>query len=169
MHGSSDLLDIFGCLFSQVCSLQQRSAVRHLPSFGFIESRNADIGVKIVDNKLDDSSFDIIFSMRFLKEVTKDIGKLEFHTVPVCRSHIERVEKKWVEIHPTSPNSYELLIKAVSKQATDSKEDYNVRSLLGEKDTTRIEKRKRVSSRATEEAELEEREKGEKKKKKPLL
>lgn len=38
----------------------------------------------------------------------KQIDKLEFFAIPKASSHVELVEKQWVDVVPSSPNSYEI-------------------------------------------------------------
>lgn len=54
-----------------------------------------------------EESFNMIFSMSFLKKLTKQIDKLGFQVIPKQYSHVEFVEKEWVDIVPSTPNSYE--------------------------------------------------------------
>lgn len=76
---------------------------------GFVNSRGADIGVQISkDTNHSEASYNMIFSMNVMKKLTKQINKLEFHAIPKLNSYVEKVEKEWIDVVPSSPNSYEL-------------------------------------------------------------
>lgn len=91
----------------QVCSLSQGTYVGHPLFVGFVDSCKADIGMKVLDDSLDDRNFDMIFSMTFLKGITNQ-NKLQFYTVPQVTPHVEKVDKEWVDINSASPNAYHL-------------------------------------------------------------
>ena len=38
----------------------------------------------------------------------KQIDKPQFYAIPKSNAHVEKVEKEWVELSPSSPNSYQL-------------------------------------------------------------
>ncbi|XP_042509347.1 uncharacterized protein LOC122084996 [Macadamia integrifolia] len=108
---SNNILEILtemGVEYVQVSSLVQSFVVGHPLFFGLVDSRDADIGVKI--NKMEDfeQNFDMIFSMRFLKKITKQIGELQFYTIAKQNAYVEKVDKEWVDVVPASPNSYEI-------------------------------------------------------------
>ncbi|XP_058101161.1 uncharacterized protein LOC131245604 isoform X2 [Magnolia sinica] len=109
-HDIVQNLTEMGVQYVEVCRLVQRSAVGHPSSFGFVDLKDADIGIKIWDDSgdADDYNLDMIFSMRFLQKITKQIDKLHFYAAPKQNSHIEKVGEEWVDVHPTSPNSYHL-------------------------------------------------------------
>lgn len=50
----------------------------------------------------------MIFSINLMKKLTSRIDKLQFFAIPKPHSHVEMVEKEWVDVIPSSPNSYEL-------------------------------------------------------------
>ncbi|KAJ4980760.1 hypothetical protein NE237_031597 [Protea cynaroides] len=98
-----------GVEYVQVSSVVQSSVVGYPLFFGLVDSRDADIGVKI-PNKMEDfeQHFDMIFSMRFLEKIAKQIDKLQFYTIAKQNAYIEKVDKEWVNVVPASPNSYEI-------------------------------------------------------------
>ncbi|XP_077226833.1 16S rRNA processing protein RimM family isoform X2 [Tasmannia lanceolata] len=104
-HDILENLNEMGVEYVEVRSLGHISAIGNPLFLGFIDSREADIGIKILEDEERDYKFDMIFSMRFLKKITKQINKLEFYTVLKQNSHVEKVDKEWVDIHATSPNS----------------------------------------------------------------
>ncbi|XP_043699697.1 uncharacterized protein LOC122650353 [Telopea speciosissima] len=103
-----EILTEMGVEYVQVSSLVQNSVVGYPLFFGLVDSREADIGVKI--NKMDDSDqhFDMIFSMKFLKNISKQIDKLQYYTIAKQNAYVEKVDKEWVDVVPASPNSYEI-------------------------------------------------------------
>lgn len=47
--------------------------------------------------------------MSFMKRLTKQINELQFFAIPKRNSHVELIDKEWVDVIPSStPNSYEL-------------------------------------------------------------
>lgn len=76
---------------------------------GLINSREAKIGIQI-SPKITDSeeNFDLIFSMDFVKKLTKQSNKLQFDAIPKAHSFVEKVDKEWVTLTSSTPNSYEL-------------------------------------------------------------
>ncbi|KAK9153225.1 hypothetical protein Sjap_000705 [Stephania japonica] len=94
--------------YVQVCSLGSGAIIGSPLFFGFIQSHNADIGLLIDRNEDFVKDFNMIFSMRFLKKFTKQTSELEFHAIEKQNSHVVLVDKEWVEVNPSSPNSYEI-------------------------------------------------------------
>jgi hypothetical protein len=96
-------------MFLQVCSTSQRYTGMNSLLLGFVNSREADLGIQISKDAEDfEESFDMIFSMNFMKKLTRRIDKLQFIATPKPNSHVEKVDKEWVDVIPSSPNSYEL-------------------------------------------------------------
>lgn len=50
----------------------------------------------------------MIFSIKFMKELMKQINKLQFNAIPKANSFVEKVENDWVTATSSTPNSYEL-------------------------------------------------------------
>lgn len=108
---SNDILENLnelGVEYVEVCSLDQRYsfAVGHPLFAGFVDFHEADVGIKVLDDSVDDCNFDMIFSMRFLKKMTKQVEP-QLYAVPKLNSHVEKVDNEWIDINVTSPNSYE--------------------------------------------------------------
>ncbi|XP_022715665.1 uncharacterized protein LOC111274909 isoform X2 [Durio zibethinus] len=75
---------------------------------GFVNAMEADIGVQIFDDtEVMEGGFGMIFSMDLMKKLTRKMNKLQFYAIAKPNSHVELVEKKWVNVDPSSPNSYE--------------------------------------------------------------
>lgn len=49
----------------------------------------------------------MIFSMDFVKKLTKDLDKLHLQAIEKPNAHICMVDKDWIDITPSSNNSYE--------------------------------------------------------------
>ncbi|KAJ4845049.1 hypothetical protein Tsubulata_010844 [Turnera subulata] len=74
----------------------------------FIDSRKADIGIQMFkDMKDSEERLNMIFSLRFMKQLIKLNDKLQFEAIPKTNAHVELVDKEWVDVVPSSPNSYE--------------------------------------------------------------
>lgn len=92
----------------QICSASGRYVGGSSMFLGFVNSCKADIGIHISEySKLADDSFHLIFSMNFLRKLMKQTSKLQFQAMPETNSHVEKVDKEWIDIVPLSPNSYE--------------------------------------------------------------
>ncbi|GMP73956.1 hypothetical protein CsSME_00031523 [Camellia sinensis var. sinensis] len=101
-------LSEMGVEYIEVCSVNLRN-VGGYTLLGLVSTCEANIGFQILDimNYLEDN-FDMVFSMKFMKHLTKQINKIEFHAIPKPYPHVEKVDKEWIDIVPSSPNSYEL-------------------------------------------------------------
>ena len=93
----------------QTCCPSERNVGGNSLLLGLVNSREADIGIQISSNRDDsEENFDMIFSMGFMKKLTKQINKLQFNAIPKAHSYVEKVDKDWVTVSPSTPNSYEL-------------------------------------------------------------
>ena len=101
---------IYWCsMLLQICSIGQRCIGANPLLLGFVNSREADIGIQISkDVENFEGNFDMIFSMNFMKKLMKWINKLQFFVIPKPNSHVELIDKEWVDVTPSSPNSFEL-------------------------------------------------------------
>ncbi|XP_024020535.1 uncharacterized protein LOC21398744 [Morus notabilis] len=108
---SNDILDNLheqGVEYVEITSTSQRHAGLNPLLLGYVESSKADTGIQMPKEAKDfEESFNMIFSMSFLKKLTKQIDKLGFQVIPKQYSHVEFVEKDWVDVVPSTPNSYE--------------------------------------------------------------
>ncbi|PON41749.1 Translation protein, beta-barrel domain containing protein [Parasponia andersonii] len=109
---SQDILDNLsecGVEYIAILSTSQRNVGLNPLLLGFAERCKADIGIQLPkDKKGSKESYNMIFSMNFMKKLAKQIDKLAFHAIPKQNSHLELVEKEWVDVIPSNPNSYEL-------------------------------------------------------------
>ncbi|XP_062163262.1 uncharacterized protein LOC133870204 isoform X3 [Alnus glutinosa] len=109
LHNIPDNLSEIGVEYIEVCSTSQRYIGMNSLLLGFVNSREADLGIKISKYAEDfEGSFDVIFSMNFMKKLTRWIDKLQFFAIQKPNSHVEKVNKEWVDVIPSSSNSYEL-------------------------------------------------------------
>lgn len=96
-------------IFSQVCSLNDKSSVGNPLFFGYVSSLNADVGIKLYDgNKGDETGFDMIISMKHLDKISRDAKELGFYAVTEKHSYVEKTSDRWVDFRPEVANSYRL-------------------------------------------------------------
>ncbi|XP_061960204.1 uncharacterized protein LOC133681112 [Populus nigra] len=102
-------LSKMGVEYIEICSSSQNCVTGSPLLLGFVESRKAEIGIKIVEDTKDlEESFDMIFSLNFMRLLAQQIHKLQFYAIPKPNLHVEMVGKEWIDVVPSSPNSYEL-------------------------------------------------------------
>ncbi|KAG5025252.1 hypothetical protein JHK86_021166 [Glycine max] len=108
-HSIADNLIDMGVEYIEVCCTSEKMAGGNSLLLGLINSREAKIGIQI-SPKITDSeeNFDLIFSMDFVKKLTKQSNKLQFDAIPKAHSFVEKVDKEWVTLTSSTPNSYEL-------------------------------------------------------------
>ncbi|PKI37759.1 hypothetical protein CRG98_041840 [Punica granatum] len=76
---------------------------------GFTKSKEAEVGIQVSeDTKQPEQSVDMILSLSFLNKLVNQIDKLQYFAIPKASSHVEFIEKQWVDVVPSSPNSYEI-------------------------------------------------------------
>lgn len=92
----------------QICSFHKSYLVGHPLFFGLVDSCKADVGVKIPENNKDDDEFNMIFSTSFLKEISGRVDALQFHPVGSATPHVASIDNQWIDVNPSSPNSYKL-------------------------------------------------------------
>ncbi|KAG6790171.1 hypothetical protein POTOM_006319 [Populus tomentosa] len=102
-------LSKMGVEYIEICSSSQNCVTGSPLLLGFVESRKAEIGIKIVEDTTDlEESFDMIFSLNFMRLLAQQIHELQFYAIPKPNLHVEMVDKEWIDVVPSSPNSYEL-------------------------------------------------------------
>ncbi|KAL5577128.1 hypothetical protein UlMin_018827 [Ulmus minor] len=108
-HDIVDNLSEKGVECIQVLNTNQRYTGLNSLLLGFAESCKADIGIQIPKDTKDlEESCNMVFSMKFIKKLTKQMDKLQFHAIPKQNLHVELINKEWVDVVPSIPNSYEL-------------------------------------------------------------
>ncbi|KAF3449854.1 hypothetical protein FNV43_RR05933 [Rhamnella rubrinervis] len=108
-HDILENLSEIGVEYIEICSTSQRFIGVNSLLLGFVESSKADIGIQIFsDTKESDENFNAVYSMNFMKKLTNQINELQFFAIPKQNSHVELIDKEWVDVIPSSPNSLEL-------------------------------------------------------------
>ncbi|XP_062096873.1 uncharacterized protein LOC133802552 [Humulus lupulus] len=110
---SQDILDNLselGVEYIKILNTGERNVGPNPLLLGFVESQKADIGIQLQkDAKAFEESYNMVFLMNFMKTLTKQMDKLDFQATPKQNSHVEMVEKEWIDVVPSSnPNSLEL-------------------------------------------------------------
>lgn len=70
---------------------------------GFVSTKGGEIGIQVTEES-EVKNMEMTFTLKFLKRLK---GKIEFEAVMKMNSHVQMVEKEWVESVPTEPNSFE--------------------------------------------------------------
>lgn len=92
----------------QFCSINREYVGGQSIFLGWVETCEADLGIQIFKDMDSEEKFDIIFSIKWIKKLAEQLNKLQFDAIPMINSHVEMIDKEWVSVTPTSPNSYEL-------------------------------------------------------------
>ncbi|KAI5670765.1 hypothetical protein M9H77_11129 [Catharanthus roseus] len=102
-----DNLSELGIEYIEVRNINARYRDRQA-LLGFVDSNKANIGLHALKDMNDsDANLDMIFSMNFMKKLTKRINKLHFEAIPKQNRHVQKIDKDWVEVIPSLPNSFE--------------------------------------------------------------
>lgn len=108
-HSITDNLINMGVEYLELCCPCERSVGGNSLLVGLVDAREAKIGIQISPTIADpDENFDMILSMEFVKKLTKQSYKLRFDATAKTNSFIESVDKDWVTVTSSTPNSYEL-------------------------------------------------------------
>ncbi|KAK4361281.1 hypothetical protein RND71_020233 [Anisodus tanguticus] len=100
-------LYVTGVEYIQVCSGNQEFINGEM-LLGFTKCREANAGIQVFrDAGYLEEHFNMVFSIDFAKKLTKKIDKLQFEAILKPNQHVEMVEKEWLNVIPSSPNSYE--------------------------------------------------------------
>ncbi|KAM1138660.1 hypothetical protein ACFX11_036765 [Malus domestica] len=101
-------LSEMGVEYIEVCSTNPGHLGANSLFLGFGNLWKSDVGIQIFKGRKDyEESFDFIFSTNLMTKLTKQIDKLQFYATPKQNSHVEMAGKEWVDVTPSSPNSYE--------------------------------------------------------------
>jgi len=96
----------FCCTFLQLCCPSEKIGGGNSLLLGLMKSQEAKIGMQISPTIADSEKyFDVILSLDFLKLQS---NKLQFDAIPRAHSFIEKVDKEWVTVTTSTPNSFEL-------------------------------------------------------------
>ncbi|KAL6546433.1 hypothetical protein OROMI_022154 [Orobanche minor] len=104
-----DQLSEMGVEYIEACKVEQKCENGHTlnPLLGLVDSHKANVGIHLFNDISWEEDFNVIFSTSFLRKLTRQTNKLQFIAVPGCNSHVEKVDKDWINVIPTAPNSYE--------------------------------------------------------------
>ncbi|XP_038710763.1 uncharacterized protein LOC120005208 isoform X2 [Tripterygium wilfordii] len=98
-----------GVQYVEICSTSQEYASGSPMLLGLANSCEADVGIQIVEDAKDlEENLRTVFSMNFMKKLTNHVEKLQFYAVPKSSSYVEMVDKEWIDVTPSSTNSFEL-------------------------------------------------------------
>ncbi|XP_004293660.1 PREDICTED: uncharacterized protein LOC101308845 [Fragaria vesca subsp. vesca] len=101
-------LSEMGVEYIEICSSHPRNISPNSLLLGFVNTSKADIGIQIFKDTNDyEESFNMIFTTDYMKKLTKQLDKLQFSATTKQNAHVEMVDKEWVDVNPSSPNSYE--------------------------------------------------------------
>ncbi|XP_010052115.2 uncharacterized protein LOC104440828 [Eucalyptus grandis] len=108
-EGIADNLGEIGVDYIQICSPNRRFLDTRTLLLGYVHSREADMGIQVLEDELfSEESPDMILSMSFLKKLMTETDKLQFKATSKPNAHVELVDKEWVDVVPSSPNSCEI-------------------------------------------------------------
>ncbi|KAL8460807.1 hypothetical protein ACS0TY_032350 [Phlomoides rotata] len=101
-----DELSELGVEYIEVCKINQEHE-NSLALVGLVDSCQANVGVHFFKEIALEEDIDVILSMSFLRMLVKQVNNLQFEAVVGCNSYVDNVEKEWVDVIPTAPNSLE--------------------------------------------------------------
>ncbi|WVZ26637.1 hypothetical protein V8G54_005181 [Vigna mungo] len=106
-HGIADNLIDMGVEYIELCCPSEKNAGGNSLLLGLVKSREAKIGMQIRPTIADSEKyFDVILSLDFVKKLQSN--KLQFDAIPRAHSFVEKVDKEWVTVTTSTPNSFEL-------------------------------------------------------------
>ncbi|CAI0560813.1 unnamed protein product [Linum tenue] len=90
--------DFFGFDCNKVCSTTKMLSGWNPLLAGLVDLQGADVGFQISqDLSHMEESFDLIFSVDFVKSLAKQMDKLHFEAILKANLHVQLVEKEWVD------------------------------------------------------------------------
>ncbi|CAH9076508.1 unnamed protein product [Cuscuta epithymum] len=92
--------------YIQICSINNRCKNQQM-LLGFTDLCEANIGIQFKDMNSNEDDLNMVLSIGFMEKLTKQIDKLHFHAILKPNQHSKLVEQEWVDVTPSSPNSYE--------------------------------------------------------------
>lgn len=97
-----------GVEYIEVCSINQRSVCGNPIFLGFVHSQETDIGLLIFEDKIEfEDNYHVILPAKSMQKLVKQMEKLPLHAILKSYSHVELINKEWIDIIPSTPNSYE--------------------------------------------------------------
>ncbi|KAK9048162.1 hypothetical protein SSX86_032875 [Deinandra increscens subsp. villosa] len=106
-HNILESLAAMSVEYIEISSVDQRH-VGGENLLGLVDSSEGYVGIKTF-NGIDgvDDDFYLVFSINFVKQLTNRVNKLTFHAALRSYQHVEMVDREWVDIIPSSHNSYD--------------------------------------------------------------
>lgn len=95
-----------GVEYLELCNINKRCLCGSPIFLGFVSSCEADIGI-LTFGDIDEDDFHIVLPMKSMKKLMKQMEKLPLQPIMKSNSHVEMVNKEWVDIVPSAPNSFE--------------------------------------------------------------
>lgn len=97
-----------GVEYIEVCSINQKSVCGNPFFLGFVDSQETDVGFLTFENNMEfQDNLHIMLPMRSMQKLVKQMEKFPLIAVLKSYSHVELINKEWVDIIPPTPNSYE--------------------------------------------------------------
>ncbi|CAO2842259.1 unnamed protein product [Amaranthus hypochondriacus] len=97
-----------GVEYIEVCCINQRSFCGNPVFLGYVHSQESDIGILNFKEAYEfEDNFHVILPVKSMQKLVKQTEKLPFSVVLKSHSHVELINKEWVEVIPSHPNSYE--------------------------------------------------------------
>ncbi|CAI0452009.1 unnamed protein product, partial [Linum tenue] len=91
-------LSEMGVKYIEVCSTTKMLSGWNPLLAGLVDLQGADVGFQISqDLSHMEESFDLIFSVDFVKSLAKQMDKLHFEAILKANLHVQLVEKEWVD------------------------------------------------------------------------
>ncbi|KAI4295369.1 hypothetical protein L6164_035423 [Bauhinia variegata] len=107
-YGLADNLSNMGVEYVEILCPGERNVGGNSLLLGLVNSREAEMGIQISASGDDlEEKFDMIFSMNFMKKLMLT-SELQFSSIPKANSYVEKVDKEWITVTPSAPNSYQL-------------------------------------------------------------
>ncbi|GAB2212407.1 hypothetical protein Droror1_Dr00020369 [Drosera rotundifolia] len=108
---SNDVLEHLaelGVEYLELCDVNNVSSFSNPLLLGFMNSHGADVAIQTMKGGPTlDKNFHMILSVQFLTKMLEHINKLQFHATLKRNSHVEFIDKNWIDVDPSSANSYE--------------------------------------------------------------
>ncbi|KAK9706904.1 hypothetical protein RND81_07G159800 [Saponaria officinalis] len=97
-----------GVEYVEVCTINEKRLCGNPVFLGFVHSCETDIGIMTFEDKVEfEDNFHIVLPMKSMQKLVTHVEKLPWHVELKSNSHVELVDKKWVDVNSPTPNSYE--------------------------------------------------------------
>ncbi|GAB2299079.1 hypothetical protein Dimus_033150 [Dionaea muscipula] len=107
-NGLVDHLIEMGLEYIELCDINHVHSIGNPLVLGFLNSCNADIAIQTMKDATNfEDNFHMILSVKFMKKMMGHIDKLQLHATLKPNSHVELIDGNWIDVDPSSANSYE--------------------------------------------------------------